>query len=163
MENEIIKACNEVYKVDITKRNKDYFTYILGRATYVEVLTELKENISLKEIGKPINRTHASIINIKKNLHSIYKKEPIYKANLMEVYSLLSFGNEKLKQIKLINQRDLRIKKLEERLVEYQTELNEPSQEIIDKYKIFYKIPVDKIDWFVEFKLKPFFLMNNIK
>jgi len=74
----LVELCSSAVGVDITGRRRDRDTYAYGRAVFYTVAKQLYPGITLMQLGKCVNRDHATVLYALRNAKDTYMNDPVY-------------------------------------------------------------------------------------
>jgi len=74
----LVKLCSNAVGVDIKDKRRDRDTYAYGRAVFYTVAKQLYPGITLMQLGKCVNRDHATVLYALRNAKDTYINDPVY-------------------------------------------------------------------------------------
>ena len=74
----LVKLCSNTVGVDITHHRRDRDTYAYGRAVFYTVAKQLYPGITLMQLGRCVNRDHATVLYALRNAKDTYINDPVY-------------------------------------------------------------------------------------
>jgi hypothetical protein len=175
METEkIIKTVLKVTGKDFTKESR-VRDIVEARAIYYKVMKTLKPNVTLREIGEPLNKNHASVLHILKQYDMFAMYNPIMNKQLKQILSILDYKQPEyileIKSKERINELNIQVHLLREDILELKKQLKDKDLELTkprSKYTITNKLEIllsntedtEQHEVLLE-KLEAFYNINN--
>lgn len=161
---EIYKVCCEISGVDISNKNRTRETYVYGRACFNYASKKMYPKLSYANIGKRINRDHASVMHSLKETERVYFSCSTFNIMLDSVLLALGVDNEDTQIVKQTTRINKLAKKMQD--LKMENERLKVKYQNFKRYKIaklLTLIPEEKEDDFIETRIKPYLAMNGIK
>jgi Mg2+ and Co2+ transporter CorA len=160
----LVKLCSDAVGVDITAKKRDRDTYMYGRAVFYNVAKKLYPGITLMQLGKCVNRDHATVLYAIRNSKDTYMTDPVYLAIYNRVLSKIEAtpNDYNIEHDKLIYEIPSNIARYVNKLYDEVNQLKKINSELEAKinnnilWEYVNQIPSEHVHEFIQYRVIPF-------
>jgi hypothetical protein len=164
----LVKLCSSAVGVDITGRRRDRDTYAYGRAVFYTVAKQLYSGITLMQLGKCVNRDHATVLYALRNAKDTYINDPVYLSIYNRVLGRIDHTPDEydIEHDQLVYEMPPHVSKYINKLYDKLRELRNENYELTEKinnnvlWDYVNQIPSEHVNDFIQNRVIPYINMR---
>jgi len=163
----LVELCSSAVGVDITGRRRDRDTYAYGRAVFYTVAKQLYPGITLMQLGKCVDRDHATVLYALRNAKDTYINDPVYLSIYNRVLGKIDHKPDEydIEHDQLVYEMPPHVSKYINKLYDKLRELRNENYELTEKinnnvlWEYVNQIPSEHVNDFIQNRVIPYINM----